>query len=280
MIGAGVAKAASAVALACLLVVVLGFLVLPVVALLTHVPPHVVIHSLGSRVATDALQISLECSAISLGLIIVFGTPVAYALARTRFPGRAAVITALELPLVLPPAAAGIALLVSFGRFGLLGGTLHTLHVSLAFNKAAVVAAITFVSSPFYIRGAIAAFEAVDPVLLDVGATLGAGPLRRLLRVAVPLAGPGLGAGAALAFARGIGEFGATILFAGSLEGTTQTLSLAIYSQFEQDLNTAIAIAALLVVISAAILLCAKILPTWHRWRSGSALRAVTSTSS
>jgi molybdate transport system permease protein len=266
-------------ALVCVLVLVLGFLALPVVALLTRNPPHEVIHELHSGVAADALRISLECSAISIALIVLFGTPLAYALGRTRFPGRAVLITVLELPLVLPPAAAGIALLVAYGRFGLIGGTLHSLHISLAFNKAAVIAAITFVSSPFYIRSAIAAFETVDPVLLDVSATLGAGRLRRMLRVAMPLASAGLGAGAALAFARGMGEFGATILFAGSLQGVTQTLSLAVYSQFEQNLNTAVAIGALLVVISAAVLLSAKLLPAWIRWRSRSASRAVISTS-
>jgi molybdate transport system permease protein len=266
-------------ALVCVLVLVLGFLALPVVALLTRNPPHEVIHELHSGVASDALRISLECSAISIALIVLFGTPLAYALGRTRFPGRAVLITVLELPLVLPPAAAGIALLVAYGRFGLIGGTLHSLHISLAFNKAAVIAAITFVSSPFYIRSAIAAFETVDPVLLDVSATLGAGRLRRMLRVAMPLASAGLGAGAALAFARGMGEFGATILFAGSLQGVTQTLSLAVYSQFEQNLNTAVAIGALLVVLSAAVLLSAKLLPAWIRWRSRSASRAVISTS-
>lgn len=274
-----VTSVAFAAALVCVLVLVLGFLALPVVALVTRNPPHVVLHELNSSVASDALRISLECSAISIGLIVLLGTPVAYALGRTRFPGRVVVITILELPLVLPPAAAGIALLVAYGRFGLIGGTLGSLHISLAFNKAAVIAAITFVSSPFYIRTAIAAFEAVDPVLLDVSATLGAGRLRRMLRVATPLAGAGLGAGAALAFARGLGEFGATILFAGSLQGVTQTLSLAVYSQFEQNLNTAVAIGALLVVISAAVLLSAKLLPAWIRWRSRSGSRAVISTS-
>jgi molybdate transport system permease protein len=279
VIRARVTSIALAAALACVLALVLGFLALPVVALLTRNPPHEVIRQLNSSVAADALRISLECSAISLGLIVLLGTPVAYALGRTRFPGRAIVITVLELPLVLPPAAAGIALLVAYGRFGLIGGTLHSLHISLAFNKAAVIAAITFVSSPFYVRSAIAAFETVDPVLLDVSATLGAGRLRRMLRVAMPLASPGLGAGAALAFARGMGEFGATILFAGSLQGVTQTLSLAVYSQFEQNLNTAVAIGALLVVISAAVLLSAKLLPIWIRWRSRSGSRAVISTS-
>lgn len=274
MIRSRAAGVALAAALACVSALVLGFLMLPVVALLTHVPPHVVIHDLGSPVATDALRISAECSAISLSLVLVLGTPLAFALGRARFPGRVLIITLVELPLVLPPAAAGIALLVAYGRHGLIGGLLHA---SLTFNKAAVVAAITFVSSPFYLRAAIAAFEAVDPVLLDVTATLGAGRVRRMLRVAVPLAGAGLGAGAALAFARGMGEFGATILFAGSLQGVTQTLSLAVYSQFDQDLNTAVAIGALLVVISAAVLLCAKLIPAWIHWRSRSAYRAAIS---
>jgi molybdate transport system permease protein len=274
-----VASVAGGVALVCALALGLGFLALPVVALLTRLPPHVLIDKLHGGVATDALRVSLECSAISLGLILLFGTPLAYTLARARFPARPVVITLLELPLVLPPAAAGIALLVAFGRFGLLGGTLHALGISLAFNQAAVVAAITFVSSPLYLRGALAAFEAVDPVLLDVSATLGAGRLRRLLRVAVPLAGPGLGAAAARSVARGRGEFGATILFAGSLQGVTQTLSLAVYAEFDQDIDTAIAIGALLVVVSAAILLGAKLLPAWIRWRSTSASRAVISPS-
>jgi molybdate transport system permease protein len=128
------------------------------------------------------------------------------------------------------------------------------------------VIAIVFVASPFYLRGAIAAFEAVDPALLDVAGTLGAGPIRRMARVAIPVAAGGLGASAAMAFARGIGEFGATILFAGSFGGTTQTLSLAVYSLFDANLDQAVAIGVLLICISAAILLCAKLLG--HLWSS------------
>ena len=131
--------------------------------------------------------------------------------------------------------------------------------IDLAFTQAAVVLAILFVASPFYLRGAIAAFSAVDPTLLDVAGTLGAGPLRRLVRVAVPLAAGCLGAAAAVAFARGLGEFGATILFAGSLQGTTQTLPLAVYSLFDVSLDQAIAIGVLLIIVSAAILLTAKL---------------------
>jgi molybdate transport system permease protein len=135
----------------------------------------------------------------------------------------------------------------------------------VSFTQAAVVLAVTYVASPFYVRQAIASFEALDVSLLDASRTLGAGPARTFFRVALPLASSGLAAGAALAFARGIGEFGATIMFAGSLQGVTQTLSLAIYAQFDLNLDLALALGALLVLVSAAILLAAKLLPAWTR---------------
>jgi molybdate transport system permease protein len=203
--------------------------------------------------------------------MIALGTPFAYILARRRFFGRSAVITLVEVPLVMPPAVAGLGLIVAFDRFGLLGHTLTVLGIDLAFTQAAVVLAILFVASPFYLRGAIAAFEAVDATLIDVASTLGAGPVRRMLRVAMPLASAGLGASAAVAFARGIGEFGATILFAGSFQGTTQTLPLAVYSLFDANLNQAIAIGVLLIIVSAAILLASKLLlGSWTSSRSTS----------
>jgi molybdate transport system permease protein len=177
-------------------------------------------------------------------------------------------VTLVELPLVLPPAVAGIGLLVAFGRAGLLGGEIEALGIDIAFTKAAVVLAVTFVASPFYLRTAIAAFDAVDPTLPAAARTLGAGRGRVFLRVMLPLARGGLGAGAALAFARGLGEFGATIMFAGSLQGVTQTLSLAIYEQFDVDFTVALAISALLIAISAAVLLSVKLA---SRWRSESA---------
>jgi molybdate transport system permease protein len=240
--------------------VVLGFLLVPIVALFTYQPVHELIDGFGTEVATDAIAVSLKTNAIAFALMVVLGTPFAYVLARARFRGRDLVITVVELPLVMPPAVAGLALLVAFGRLGLLGHTLSALGIDLAFTQAAVVIAIVFVSSPFYLRGAIAAFEAVDATLLDVAGTLGAGPLRRMLRVAVPLAAGGLGAAAAVAFARGIGEFGATILFAGSFQGTTQTLPLAVYSLFDANLDQAVAIGVLLIIVSAAILLASKLL--------------------
>jgi molybdate transport system permease protein len=240
--------------------VVMAFLMLPIVALITYQPIHDLVDGFGAKVATDAILVSLKTNVIAFAIMIALGTPFAYALARSRFRGKSVVVTLVELPLVMPPAVAGLGLLVAFDRIGLLGHTLTALGISLAFNQAAVVLAILFVASPFYLRGAIAAFEGVDPTLIDVAGTLGAGPARRLLRIAIPLASGGLGAAAAVAFARGIGEFGATILFAGSLQGTTQTLPLAVYSLFDVNLDQAIAIGVLLIVVSAAILLASKLL--------------------
>ena len=192
----------------------------------------------------------------------------------------AVVVTLIELPLVLPPAVAGIAMLAAFGRLGLLGGTVSALGIDLAFTQLAVVFAITFVASPFYLRQAIASFEAVDRTLLDAARTLGASRARVFARVAVPLAASGLAAGAALAFARALGEFGATIMFAGSLQGRTQTLPLAIYARFDTDFDLALSLGALLVVISAALLLTMKLLPAWTRFGSISFSRGAPSTSS
>ena len=192
--------------------------------------------------------------------MIVFGTPISYLLATTEFPGKTLVTTLFELPLVLPPAVAGLGLLVAFGRFGLVGPQLTALGISLPFTKAAVVMAMTFVASPLYVRQAIAAFTAVDPDLLAASRTLGAGPARTFFRVAVPVAAPGLGAGAALGWSRALGEFGATILFAGSLPGKTETAPIAIYLGLEQGLNQALALGALLITVSAIVLIAAKLL--------------------
>ena len=264
------AHAALVAGAAIAIAVVMAFLLLPIVALFTYQPVHDLIDSFGAKVATDAILVSLKANAIAFAIMIALGTPFAYVIGRRRFRGRSVVVTLVELPLVMPPAVAGLGLLVAFGRFGLLGHTLSVLGIDLAFTQAAVVLAILFVASPFYLRGAIAAFEGVDSTLLDVAGTLGAGPLRRMLRVAVPLASAGLGAAAALAFARGVGEFGATILFAGSFQGTTQTLPLAVYSLFAANLDQAIAIGVLLIIVSAAILLASKLVGSWTSSRSTS----------
>ena len=232
-----------------------------------RVPPGELLDALRTDAARDAIRVTLETNVISMALIVLFGTPAAYWAATRTSKLRDVVVTLIELPLVLPPAVAGIGLLAAFGRFGLLGGTMDVLGIDIAFTKIAVVLAVTFVASPFYVRTAVSAFEAIEPTLPDAARTLGAGPAKVFFRVALPLAAGGLGAGAALAFARGIGEFGATIMFAGSLQGVTQTLSLAIYEQFDLDFDVALAISAVLIIVSASILLVVKL---FTRWRSNS----------
>jgi molybdate transport system permease protein len=257
----------------------LAFLLLPVLALFLRVPPGALAAQLGSPAARDALRVSAETNLIAGAIVLLVGTPAAYLVATRRFRGRSLVVTLVELPLVLPPAVAGIGLLAAFGRLGLLGTQLEALGITIAFTRAAVVLAVLLVASPFYLRQAIAAFEAVDETLLDASRTLGAGPARTFVRVALPLAAGGLSAGAALAFARGVGEFGATIMFAGSLQGVTQTLPLAIYEQLDVQFDVALAMGALLVVVSAATLLAAKLLPQWTRSRSTSQFLAGPSSS-
>jgi molybdate transport system permease protein len=257
-----------------------AFLVLPLIALFTRVPFGDLLHQLREPVVKDAIVVSLKTSAIAQALILLFGTPTAYLIASRRFPGRALAITLVELPLVLPPAVAGIGLLAAFGRAGMLGSTLSFFGLSIPFTQTAVVMAVAFVASPLYVRQAIAAFEAVDPALIDASRTLGAGPARTFARIALPLALGGLGAGFALSFARGLGEFGATIMFAGSLQGLTQTLPLAIYAQFEADFTTALAIGGLLVVVSAALLVTLKLRLPWKTSRSTSPFLFAPSSSS
>ena len=242
----------------------LAFLVVPVAAIFLRVPPGDLVDALGSQVARDALRVTLATTLVAQAVILLVGTPAAYFLATRRFRGRSLLVTLVELPLVLPPAVAGVGLLAAFGRFGLLGDTLSALGLEIAFTRIAVVLAIVFVAGPFFLRTAIAAFEALDANLVDASRTLGAGPGGTFARVALPLASGGLGAGAALAFARGLGEFGATIMFAGSLQGVTQTLSLAVYEQFDVDFDTALAIGAELVAASAILLLAVKLVPSWR----------------
>ena len=257
--------------------IALTFLVLPIVAIFIRVPPGDLLGALGHEVTRDALIVSLKTSAIAHVAVLLVGTPAAYVLGRKRFRGRGIVLTLVELPLVLPPAVAGIGLFAAFGRMGLLGEELDAFGIQIPFTQAAVVLAVAFVESPFYLRGAIAAFEAVDDSLLDAARTLGAAPARVFARVALPLAAGGLGAASALALARGLGEFGATIIFAGSLQGVTQTLPLAIYAQFEQDFDTALAISALFIVVGAILLIALKLYP-WFRLVSISRSRFAPST--
>ncbi len=244
--------------------VALAFLTLPMLAIFVHVPPGRLIDQLSNPVVTDALVVSFKTTLIAQALVLLFGTPTAYLLASRRFPGRSLCITLVELPLVLPPAVAGIGLLAAFGRFGLLGSSLRWAGITLPFTQSAVTIAVAFIASPLYVRQAIAAFEAIDPNLVAASRTLGAGPARTFFRVVLPLARGGLLAGEALAFARGLGEFGATIMFAGSLQKATQTLPLAIYAEFEVNFDVTLAISALLVLISAALLISLKLTSLWQ----------------
>jgi molybdate transport system permease protein len=240
---------------------VLGFLVLPIVAIFARVPLHLLIDQLSDPIVLDALELTAITNALALSVILLFGTPAAYLLGRRRFRGRTLVITLVELPLVLPPTVAGIGLLAAFaGRIGLLSDILDPLKINVVFTTTAVVLAICFVAGPFYVRQAIASFETLDRDILDAARVDGASSLRMLVSISIPLASTGLAAGAALAFARGIGEFGATIMFAGNLRGTTQTLPLLIYQDFELNFDVSLAIGALLVVISAAVLIVVKLL--------------------
>ncbi len=242
-------------------VIVLGFLVLPIVAICARVPLHLLIDQLDDPIVLDALKLTAITNVIALAVILLVGTPAAYFLGTRRFRGRALVITLVELPLVLPPTVAGIGLLAAFaGRIGLLADVLDPLKINVVFTTTAVVLAVCFVAAPFYVRLAIASFETLDKDILDAARVDGAGPLRLLLSISIPLVSTGLAAGAALAFARGIGEFGATIMFAGNLRGVTQTLPLLIYQDFELSFDAALAIGALLVIVSAAVLIAVKLL--------------------
>jgi molybdate transport system permease protein len=250
-------------ALALALALALCFLTLPVLAIFLGSPPGDLVASLGEEGALDALWLSLQTSAAALLIIVAVGTPAAYLLASRRFRGRTLAITLIELPLVLPPAVAGIALLAAVGPAGILGGTLEDAGLRLTFETAGVVVALTFVASPYYVRQAQTAFAAIDPRWLEASRTLGVSEARTFARVAIPAASGGLLTGGALALGRALGEFGATLMFAGSLAGVTQTAPLAIYERFASDFDAALALSAVLVAVSAAILLSVKLVGGW-----------------
>jgi molybdate transport system permease protein len=249
------------------LAIALAFLVLPVIAIFVDTSPGELLASLGDGASRDALLLSLETTTIAVALIVLVGTPAAWFLATRSFPGKAAVVTLVELPLVLPPAVAGIGLLASLGPQGILGDLVGD---SLVLQTAGVVVALTFVAAPFYLRQAQAAFASIDPALLEASRTLGAGEARTFARVGIPTARPGLAAGLALAWGRALGEFGATLMFAGSFRGITQTVPLAIYERFGTDFTSALALSAVLVGVSAALLASVKLL-SGAGWLGGAA---------
>jgi molybdate transport system permease protein len=238
----------------------LSFLTVPILAVFLDSSPRELVAGLASPGALEALELSLRCTLLALLVIVAVGTPAAYALATRTFRGRSTLVTLIELPLVLPPAVAGIALLAALGPHGILGGVMASAGIRLVLETAGVVVALIFVAAPFFLRQAQAAFEALDPAWLDASRTLGVSEAGTFARVAVPTAVPGLIAGLALAWGRALGEFGATLMFAGSFRGITQTVPLAIYERFATDFTGALALSAVLVAFSAGLLLAVKLL--------------------
>jgi molybdate transport system permease protein len=216
--------------------------------------------SLGQPVILDALRLSLSTSLLTVALVILLGTPVAYVLAYFSFPGKRVVDTLIDLPMVLPPVVAGVALLMAFGRRGVLGDALSGAGLDIAFTAKAVVAAQLFVSSPFYIRAARVGFQGIDISMREAAAIDGATPLRSFLSVTLPLSLPAVLSGLVLCWARALSEFGATMLFAGNLRGSTQTMSLAIMTAMQSNLYTALAMAVILLAVSFSALLLFRLL--------------------
>ena len=245
-----------------------AFLAVPLGVLCFTLPWDAFTSGLARPAARDALVVSLQTTAASLALVLLTGTPMAWLLAQvpagTRLRRRERLRAVLEalvaLPAVLPPAVAGVALLLVFGRRGVPGAWLDAHGLSPAFTAVAVVLAQAFVALPVYAQAATSAFRRVDPRRIWVARSLGAGPARAFWAVAVPLALPGILGGAALAWARALGEFGATLLFAGSLPGRTQTLPLAIYAALETDLHAAQALSVLLVAVALLVLVLLRTL--------------------
>jgi len=214
----------------------------------------------GSSAVLAALGISLVTTAISLVVTVSIGLPLAFVLARRNFRGKWLVEAIVDLPIVLPPSVAGLALLLVLGRRGLLGGPLGTAGLDIAFTTVAVVIAQTFVSAPFFVRSARAGLAGVDRDLEDAARADGASELHLFRTITVPLAAPALAAGLVMSWARALGEFGATIMFAGNVTGRTQTLPLVVYSEFQDgDLDASIAAAAILVFAALGILVAVRV---------------------
>jgi molybdate transport system permease protein len=245
---------------AVLIVTVTLYLALPVIALIFRTTPGLFISSLRNPDVTGALWLSLVTSVLSLCIVILVGTPFAWVHCKYRYPGKVFVDTLIDLPLVLPPAVAGFALLMLYGRAGLVGSYLTISGISLAFTTLAVIMAQIFVASPFYLRQAKTLFETLDPVYEQTARTLGASPARTFLFVVVPLTASGLVSGAVMTFGRALGEFGATIMFAGNLPGVTQTMPLAVYVGMEGNFNSGLTIAILLVIVSFSLMIIVRYL--------------------
>ena len=243
--------------LVCSLPLVL-FLLVPLAALLLRLSPAALLTHLVQPQVAQAIGLSMATTILTLGITLVVGTPVGYLLARGHFRGRQVLDTLIDLPMVLPPAVAGIALLLAFGRRGIWGQYLSSAGIDIAFTQTAVILAQLFVASPFYVKAAAAGFSAIDHDLEQAAALDGASNWQIFRLITLPLAGTTLLGGAVMTWARALGEFGATIIFAGNFPGRTQTMPLAIYLGFELDLNVALTLAVILLAASFLVLLVVK----------------------
>ena len=236
-------------------VVGLAFLVLPLLGLLVNAPWGTLPERLVEPGILDALRLSLECATLATVVSLVLGVPIAWLLARVEFPGRRLVRALVTVPLVLPPVVGGVALLLVFGRFGLVGKYLdQAFGFTVPFTTTGVVVAEAFVAMPFLIIAVEGALRGADARYEEAAATLGAGRWSSFVHVTLPLVAPGVAAGAVLCWARALGEFGATITFAGNYPGRTQTMPLAVYLALETDLDAAVVLSLLLLVVSVTIL--------------------------
>ena len=244
----------------------LAFLTVPVVALLARaLDAGVLASALTDRSVIDALVLSLVTTTSSLIVVVILGLPLGLVLARTNFPGKAVVEALVDLPIVLPPSVAGLALLFAFGRNGIAGASLELLGIVIPFTVIAVLMAQVFVSMPFFVRAARAGFRSVEGEVEEAARIDGADESAVMRHVTIPLAAPAISAGLVLAWARALGEFGATILFAGNIEGRTQTLPLLVYSEFQSSVGAATAAASILVLAALGVLVAVRLL----RWPSG-----------
>lgn len=255
---------AARLTVATLAAIALLFLALPVVALLGRAIFSDALRTAPVGPLVDALVLSLWTSLVALLVVIVLGSPLAWLLARRRFRGKALAETLVDLPIVVPPSVAGLALLLVYGRRGVLGGALEVAGVSIAFTTIAVIVAQTFVAAPFYVRAARTGFLGVERELEEAAAVDGARPSQVVRRITLPLAAPAIGAGLVLAWARAVGEFGATIMFAGNIAGRTQTLPLLVYTEFQGGIDPAIAAACVLVMAAVGVLVAVRL----THWRA------------
>jgi molybdate transport system permease protein len=240
--------------------VLAGFISLPIISLIVWTVDENAWRAMASVEAREALLLSIKTTSISMFVIILLGTPAAYILARAEFPGKRALDSLIDIPAVLPPSAAGIALLLAFGRFGLVGKYLDVFGITVSFTMAAVVIAEVFVAAHFYVRQASVGFAQVRREVEEAAMVDGAGRFSVFTRVTVPLAFPALLAGAVMAWARALGEFGGTIIFAGSFPGVTQTIPLAIFAARESNFDAAVALSVMVLGFAFTVILIARYL--------------------